>query len=580
MLGRCWSDKRPICLLKIVKKNWRLTIVYLFCGILIAFLSNFKAVYYEKIIDGLTVQTLALSAIFSYGGILCTDFLINYLDEYPGKKLAYGIYLDCKLLALEKISRISYLEYQKLGTGKLVQRIENGAEAGRGILFYFWFELLRNLLPRILFGMYFIWKTSKPVTYMLLAGYVVVFLTTNLLLKLLYQMKERILTNEELLNHYLVRGFMEMLVFRLHRQFPSEIRKAEKAKNAIVDSKVKMNMIHEAFFTIFALLVALLNLGILLYAWRFGTLSVGQVVALLLLVENAYTPIAIFNVLYVQYKLDKSTWFRFWEFLDATDDEQLTNGKQIIGDLREIRVEKLSFYYDNRKVLHEINLTIRESEKIAFVGESGSGKSTLVKLIAGLLKYEEGIITIDGVPLKEICLESLYEKISYLPQDAAVFNGTVGENLAFDHEVSLEQLEESLREVQLFATVKSLKYGVDTRIGERGSQISGGEKQRLALARLWFEDPKLILLDEATSALDNLTEACIMETVRKRFQSASVIAVAHRLASVKDFDRILVFQDGRIVGDGTFQQLLSENEYFALLVSKEQKLQDSCTIRK
>ncbi len=125
------------------------------------------------------------------------------------------------------------------------------------------------------------------------------------------------MNSEELLNHYLVRGYMEMLVFRMNKQFPNEIKKTHKAKEDIVTSKVKMNMIHEAFFTIFALLVALLDVGILIYAWKSKNLTVGSVVALITLIENAYTPIAIFNVLYVQYKLDKETYVRFKEFLNV-----------------------------------------------------------------------------------------------------------------------------------------------------------------------------------------------------------------------------------------------------------------------
>ena len=139
-----------------------------------------------------------------------------------------------------------------------------------------------------------------------MAGYLIVFLVTNLLLKGLYQIKENILTNEEELNHFLVRGFMEMPLFRMKRQFPGEIGKASKAKRIIVASKIKMTMIHEAFFTIFAVLVACLDVGILACAWKNSHLSVGSVVALITLIDNAYTPIAIFSVIYVQYKLNKT----------------------------------------------------------------------------------------------------------------------------------------------------------------------------------------------------------------------------------------------------------------------------------
>ncbi len=139
-------------------------------------------------------------------------------------------------------------------------------------------------------------------------------------------MKERILNNEEALNRFLVRGFMEMVVFRMAHQFPDELQKAQGSKKEIVDTKVKMNMIHKAFFTIFALLIACLDIAVLVYAWQTKSLSLGAVVALITLIDNAYTPIAIFNVIYVQYKLNKAAFSRYGEFLDMQDDKQLDGG--------------------------------------------------------------------------------------------------------------------------------------------------------------------------------------------------------------------------------------------------------------
>ena len=168
---------------------------------------------------------LAFAGVATYGFILLVNYCMNYLDNYPEKKLEHGIYLDFKILSLRKISTIDYTEYQKIGTGKLVQRIENGSTAGRNVLFNFWLCLIRDLLPTIGFSIYFIWKIDEKVTYVLFVGYAFIFIITNILLKFLYKIKEKILNSEELLNHYLVRGYMEMLVFRMTKQFPSEIKK-------------------------------------------------------------------------------------------------------------------------------------------------------------------------------------------------------------------------------------------------------------------------------------------------------------------------------------------------------------------
>lgn len=564
---------------EILKKNRNWVIVYLSIGLFNAFMANYKANCFQRIVDGLSDRTISIFGILFYGVILCVTYGMNYVDVYPTVKLENEIYLDFKLLALEKIGRMDYAEYQKLGTGKLIQQIENGANAGKGVLYNFWFEVVRNLVPTILFSLFFIWRIDPKITYFLLSGYVVVFFVTNLLLKGLYQIKEKILTNEEELNHFLVRGFMEMPIFRMKRQFPGEVRKALGAKRIIVAAKVKMTMIHEAFFTIFALLVACLDVGILIYAWQNGHLTVGAVVALVTLIDNAYVPIAIFNVIYVQYKLNQTAWQRFAGVLDLKEDGQLAEGAVFPALCREIRVEDLSYSYqaspgEEKKVLGAVSLTIKKGEKAAFVGESGSGKSTLAKVLVGLLKYEEGDILFDQESLKNLSLESLYEKVSYLSQDTPVFDGTIRENLVFDREVPDTDINAVMEQVQFLPLLASLEKGLDTRIGEKGTCLSGGEKQRLVLARLLLDHSEIIVLDEATSALDNVTESMVMKNVLEQMGDATVISIAHRLSSIREFDRIFVFREGRIVGSGTFEELLADNAYFAELYEKEKEKGD------
>ena len=547
---------------EILKNNRIWVLAYIGLGIFNAFMANYKTDYFQKVIDGLATGTLTFAGVITYGLILLVNYCMNYLDNYPEKKLEYGIYLDFKLLSLRKISTIDYTEYQKIGTGKLVQRIENGSSAGRNVVFNFWLRLIRDLLPTIVFSVYFIWKIDKIITYILFVGYMLIFIITNILLKFLYKIKEKILNSEELFNHFLVRGFMEMLVFRMSKQFPSEIKKTRSAKENIVSSKVKMNMIHEAFFTIFALLVAMLDIGILFYAWKTKNLTVGSIVALIALIENAYTPIAIFNVLYVQYKLDKASYKRFEEFLDLKDDNQLRNGNAINTDIGEIAIKNISFQYEERKIIDDLSLFIKRGQKIALVGESGSGKSTVIKLLLGLLKYNQGEICLGDMKLSGICLNNLYDKVSYISQDVPVFDGTIKENLVFEKNVSKEQMLDALSEVQLSHLVENLAEGLDTEIGEKGTCLSGGEKQRLAFARLWFENPELVILDEATSAMDNLTEEIVMKSVMQKMKDKTVIAIAHRLNSIAGFDRIILFREGKIVGQGTFEELLHTDSYF------------------
>ena len=181
------------------------------------------------------------------------------------------------------------------------------------------------------------------------------------------------------------------------------------------------------------------------------------------------------------------------------------------------------------------------------------------------MKYDTGSIRIDGKELKDIRLNSLYEHMSYLSQESPIFDGTVKENLVFDKTEEEENLKEALTKVQLLPLYEMMKEGMETEIGERGTILSGGERQRLALARLWFERKEITILDEATSAMDNLTEEQVMNEVTDLLQGQTVIAIAHRLTSISSFDRIIVFHHGTIVAQGSFQSLLSTNEYFSSL---------------
>lgn len=540
---------------EIIKKNKIWIIIYIILGIGLSFLANYSVSYFQKLIDRFTAGTLTLSGILFYCGLLLILCIASYLDEYPHQKLNNGIYLDLKLMALKKTSRIDYLAYQSLGTGKLIQRIENGSTAGRNILFEFWFRIAKELLPSALFSMFFIYRLNHVIAYTVACGYLLVFLITNLLLKLLYRMKERMLDNEELLNHYLTRGFMEMVVFRLNRQFSREIHKAERSKDEIVRSKIGISFIHEAFFAAFAALIILIKAALIIYAWYTRSISIGAVVALITLVDNAYTPIAIFNVLFVQYRLDTAAFKRYTSFLDSPEDPQLQNGSAMASFHGNIMVKQLDFTYSGRQILRGLSLTIAPGEKIALAGSSGSGKSTLVKLLAGLLKPDRGQILVDDQELRCVKLDDYYRHIAYIPQESPVFDSTLRENLIFDSTLPDAALIRALEKVQLLKWFQGLEDGLDTQLGERGVRLSGGERQRLALARLWFSDARLIILDESTSAMDNLTEELVMKEVLALADGRNIIAIAHRLNSVRAFDRIILLRNGEIVKDGSFEEL-------------------------
>lgn len=558
-------------IIEVGKNNKKLIIYYIVTGIFIAFFQNFNANYLEKLINNFESGKLNLGNIFLYGSAMILLGILSYVDEYPSRSLEHGLYLEFKMLSMKKISKMDYLTYQSFGTGSLIQRIENGVNAGKQIIFDFYLCIIRELIPSILFSLIFIAMISKKVVFLLLLGYGIIFVISNLLLRALYRLKEKILTDEEKLNHTFVRAFMEMVVFRLHRRFPYEMKKAEEVKDEIVSSKVKMTLIHEAFFTLFELFIILIKIGIILYAWYSKSIRVGAMIALITLVGHAYTPVAIFNVLFVQYKLDKISYARFTEFLSGKDDVNLYQGSDLLHYTGEIGFRNVSFSYGVHAVLRNINLKIPKGEKLAIIGESGSGKSTLLKLALGLLKPAEGEIFLDNMPMLQFSLNSFYQSVCYLSQEAPIFDGTLRENIGMGQLISDDKMISVLKKVQLYSLYCNLEHGLDQKIGERGLTLSGGERQRLALARLWFHPASLVILDEPTSAMDNHTQEKVLKEVMSILEEKTVIMISHRLSTIRSFQRILVMKDGRIIEEGSFDKLLSDCDYVKVLYQREEK---------
>lgn len=554
----------------ILLKNKYWASCYILMGIVTAFLTSYSVHFFQTLIDAFSENHLSVGGIVIYAGLLLSVCLLNYLDEYPSKRVQHGIYYDIKMMALEKVGKLDYKSYVSLGMGETLKRIESGAEAGKSILFDFYFCLLRELLPQMIFSIGFIALVNVKLVWVLGIGYVLVAFVTRFLLLILSRIKEGILTDEEEVNRLWIRGFMEMVTFRLNGIFEREVFKVGRLHKRLIQSKIKMTFVHEAFFSIFAILVTGLKISLLFYAWHTGAVSVGGLVAILALIDNAYTPIAIFSVIFVSYRMDLSAYRRFDEWMQMKEDENLRVGKQLLHFNGKFAFDNLTYSYDKHRVLSDVNLVFSKGEKVALVGESGSGKSTLVKLMLGLLKATEGNVSVDTTDLNQLALNSLYQEIAYISQEAPIFEGTLKENLLCKDHHSDEIIWSVLETVSLAETVRKMPMGLETRVGESGVLLSGGERQRLALARLWFLSPKCIVLDEATSALDNLTETKVMKAILKRFEMQTIVAIAHRMDSVSDFNRFIVFKEGQVIGDDSYENLLKHTPYFKQLVEGDQ----------
>ena len=550
---------------EVIKNNLKMIVFYVMIGVVINFLSLYLVTYYQKILDAFQFGTLTIMPLVIYGVLLVVSTILGYVENYPEQQVVNKLYLDFKLQSLKKMKTIDYLSYQKIGTGRLTQKVEDGALAARDVMVDFWLKILRWLLPTALFSLLFIYQVKKEFVLFILAGYVIVIIVSNLILKKLYSLKEKILVNQEFLNKHLVRGFMELVVFRTNKKYDTEIKVSKDGIKNIVDGKTKIKLVHELFFSLFALIVNVLQVLVLAYAVLNSNLSVGAIVTVIALLGKAYEPIAIFNVEYVDYKLNKVTVKKYLELLDLKDDVNLELGNIVKKVDGKIEFENVTFGYGENKVLDGLSLEVEKGTSVAFVGESGSGKSTIIKLVMGLLKNQEGRILIDGKELSKMNLNSFYDYVSYVSQEVPIFDGSLKENLVFDKKVSDERIVEVLKLVSLDKFYERLEDGLETELGEKGIRMSGGERQRLALARLFFEDSKIIILDEATSAMDNVTEQVVMKNVLEHLTNKTILIVAHRLETIKDVDQIFVLEDGEIKEQGKYQILVRKNGYFKKL---------------
>ena len=222
-------------------------------------------------------------------------------------------------------------------------------------------------------------------------------------------------------------------------------------------------------------------------------------------------------------------------------------GNEEIEFKDKIELKNVSFSYDKKDVLKNINLKIKKGEKLGIIGESGSGKSTLVDLIIGLYKPKEGKIFVDSEELNEKNLKSWRKKIGYIPQSIYLFDGSIAENVAFGEKMDKKRVKEVLKLANLLDFLEKHHNGIETRVGENGVKLSGGQKQRVAIARALYNNPEILVLDEATSALDSETEKKIMDEIYKIGKNKTMIIIAHRLSTLYRCDRIIKLKNGKIV---------------------------------
>jgi len=364
---------------------------------------------------------------------------------------------------------------------------------------------------------------------------------------------------DSLTNNFVVNLFFR---FRFEKDYVAYYQKDEKTKN-------RLTQIYSAkMFTslsVVYLVEMFVLFGFTIFYWLHGNISTGEVVQLF------YT---IFNLTMVIWIIADKAPELFQSLGIAKQALSVMQDPQDVLDLPhamglsikrgEIVFENVSFFYGERQIFQKLNLRIAAGEKVGLVGYSGAGKSTFVNLILRFFSVGQGRILIDGQDIAHVTLESLREQIALIPQDPILFHRSLEENIRYGRlEASQSEVIEAARLAHCDEFIKKFPGEYNAMVGERGTKLSGGEKQRIAIARAMLIKAPILILDEATSALDSVTEQYIQDSLEKLMANRTTIVVAHRLSTLSKMDRILVFDQGKIIEQGSQQELLNKKGHFA-----------------
>lgn len=526
----------------------RLFILDFSCAILVALIELAFPLVLNKVIDDILpdgelkwiiMASLLLFVLYIFNSIL------HFIVSYWGHMLGINIETDMRKESFSHVQKLSFRYFDNNKTGHLVSRLTNDlmdigelAHHGPEDIFIAAMTIIGT------FGVMFYIDPTFTILIFLLVPIILVL--TIIFGKLMSKAFRQMFGDIADFNARVENNVSGIRVVQAFTNEDHEIKRFKVNNERFRMTKLfsyKVMAWNEAISGILTKVLSLFTLFVGAYFVLNGDLSNGDFIAFILLSGILLGPINKINMFIESYPKGMAGFRRYIEFLETEPEiADRPESKDIDEIDGEITFTDVSFgYSDANRALHHINLQVRPGETVALVGPSGAGKSTICSLLPRFYDVNEGSIKIDGVDIRDYKLQSLRGHIGIVQQDVFLFDGTIRDNIAYGNlNASEEDIWYAAQRAQLTDVIKALPEGMDTLIGERGVKLSGGQKQRLSIARIFLKNPKILILDEATSALDTETEQAIQQALNELSIGRTTLVIAHRLATIKDADRIVV----------------------------------------
>lgn len=547
------------------------------CAILVALIELAFPIVLNKVIDDVLPDgelkwiIMASSLLF---GLYILNSILHFIVSYWGHMLGINIETDMRKEAFTHVQKLSFRYFDNNKTGHLVSRLTNDL-MDIGELAHHGPEDIFIAIMTIIgtFGVMFYIDPTFTILIFLLVP--IILILTIIFGKLMSKAFRQMFGDIADFNARVENNVSGIRVVQAFTNEEHEINRFKVNNERFRMTKLfsyKVMAWNEAISGILTKVLSLFTLFIGAYFVLNGYLTNGEFIAFILLSNILLGPINKINMFIESYPKGMAGFKRYVDFLETEPEIADRLQAKAIKDIEgEITFHNVSFgYTEDKRALNQINLKVRPGETVALVGPSGAGKSTICSLLPRFYEVNEGSITVDGIDIRDFKLHSLRSHIGIVQQDVFLFDGTIRENIAYgDLNASEEDIWYAARRAQLEDVIKALPEGMDTLIGERGVKLSGGQKQRLSIARIFLKNPKILILDEATSALDTETEQAIQQALNELSVGRTTLVIAHRLATIKDADRIVVVSKKGIIEEGTHDELMnSKKAYYGLYTAQ------------